>query len=149
MFCSRTRWSKTYAPTSKWAIPQRYWTETSTDSSRPESVGATHTMTNSTVFAMNMAASWHGFWQGNLGVWILDRGVRIALLLIGGLLAARFINWTANRVVRRIDAQYRESDQLVRSESTKHRQAVASVISWVSVALLFVIVIVEVTDVLA
>src|ERR1700761_3358614 len=62
---------------------------------------------------------------------------------------ARFINWGANRIVRRLDAQYRESDQLVRSESTKHRQALASVISWVSVALLFVIVIVEVTDVLA
>ena len=75
--------------------------------------------------------------------------MRIALLLIGGLLAARFISWLANRVVRRIDAQIRESDQLVRSESTKHRQAVASVISWVSVAILFVIVAVEITDIVA
>ena len=106
-------------------------------------------MTNSTVLALNLADSWGDFWRGNLGVWILDRGVRIALLVIGGLLAARFINWAANRIVRRIDAQYTESDQLVRSESTKHRQAVASVISWVSVALLFVVVAVEVTDVLA
>ena len=65
-------------------------------------------MTNNTVLALNVAESWQGFWQGNLGVWILDRGVRIALLLIGGLLAARFINWTANRVVRRIDAGYQE-----------------------------------------
>ena len=106
-------------------------------------------MTNSTVLALNLADSWSGFWRGNLGVWLLDRGVRIALLLIGGLLAARFINWAANKVVRRIDTQYRESDQLVRSESTKHRQAVASVISWVSVALLFVVVLVEITDILA
>ena len=37
----------------------------------------------------------------------------------------------------------------MRSESTKHRQAVASVISWVSVAILFVIVVVEITDILA
>ncbi|OBK74342.1 mechanosensitive ion channel family protein [Mycobacterium sp. 1274761.0] len=106
-------------------------------------------MTNSTVLALNFAESWQGFWRGNLGVWILDRGVRIALLLIGGLLAARFINWGARRIVTRIDAEYRASDQLVRSESAKHRQAVASVISWVSVALLFVLVAVEVTDVLA
>ena len=106
-------------------------------------------MTNSTVLALDLADRWHGFWRGNFGVWILDRGVRIALLLIGGLLAARFINWAANRVVRRIDAEYTESDQLVRSESTKHRQAVASVISWVSVALLFVIVAVEITDIVA
>jgi small conductance mechanosensitive channel len=106
-------------------------------------------MTNSTTLALNTAESWHGFWAGNIGVWILERGLRIALLLIGGLLMARFINWGANRIVRRLDAQYRESDQLVRSESTKHRQALASVISWVSVALLFVVVAVEVTDVLA
>src|SRR5215208_8304428 len=106
-------------------------------------------MTNSTVLAVDFADRWLSFWNGSFGVWILDRGVRIALLLIGGLLAARFINWAANRVVRRIDAGYQESDQLVRSESSKHRQAVASVISWVSVALLSVNITVEVTDILA
>jgi small-conductance mechanosensitive channel len=106
-------------------------------------------MTNSTVIALSLSERWTGFWNGSIGAWILERGVRIALLLIGGLLAARFINWAANRIVRRIDAEYQESDQLVRTESAKHRQAVASVISWVSVALLFVIVMVEVTDTLA
>jgi len=84
-------------------------------------------MTNSTVLAVGLADRWHSFWQDPIGVWILDRGVPIALYLIGGLLAARFITWLANRIVRRIDAEYRESDQLVRSESAKHRQAVASV----------------------
>jgi moderate conductance mechanosensitive channel len=98
---------------------------------------------------MDFDGRWQGFWSGDIGTWILERGVRIALLLIGGLLAARFINWAAKRIVRRIDAEYQESDQLVRTESAKHRQAVASVISWVSVALLFVIVLVEVTDILA
>jgi moderate conductance mechanosensitive channel len=98
---------------------------------------------------MSFADRWHGFWAGTFGEWILLRGVPIALYLIGGLLAARFINWLANRIVRRIDAEYMESDQLVRTESAKHRQAVASVISWVSVALLFVIVIVQVTTILA
>lgn len=102
-----------------------------------------------TTLAFPMAQRWHDFWHGEIGAWILTKGLRIALLLIGGLLAARFINWAALKVVRRIDAEYEESDQLVRSESAKHRQALASVISWVSVALLFVIVLVEVTDVLA
>ena len=106
-------------------------------------------MTNSTLLAVSFADRWHGFWHGTFGVWILDRGVPIALYLIGGLLAARFITWSANRIVRRIDAEYRASDQLVRSESAKHRQAVASVISWVSVALLFVVVAVQVTTILA
>ncbi len=106
-------------------------------------------MTNSNVIALSFADRWTGFWQGNIGIWILDRGVPIALLLIGGLLGARFITWAARRIVRRIDAEYQESDQLVRTESAKHRQAVASVISWVSVALLFVLVMMEVTDILA
>jgi len=106
-------------------------------------------MTNSTVLAVGLADRWHSFWQDPIGVWILERGVPIALYLIGGLLVARFITWLANRIVRRIDAEYRESDQLVRSESAKHRQAVASVISWVSVALLFVIVMVQVSTILA
>ena len=70
-------------------------------------------------------------------------------MLIGGLLAARFITWLANRIVRRIDAEFRESDQLVRSESAKHRQAVASVISWVSVACCSSSWSVQVTDILA
>ncbi|OAN40653.1 mechanosensitive ion channel family protein [Mycolicibacterium iranicum] len=104
---------------------------------------------NSTLLAFDFASRWHGFWRGDIGVWILDRGVRIGLLVIGALLAARFINWTAQRITRRIDAEYQESDQLVRSESAKHRQAVASVISYVSVGLLFVMVAVQITDVLA
>src|SRR5690242_17397445 len=105
-------------------------------------------MTNSTVLAMSFADRWHGFWTGTIGDWILVRGVPIARYLIGAPLAARFINWLANRTVRPIDAEYMESDQLVRTESAKHRQAVASVISWVSVALLLVIVIVQVTSIL-
>ena len=106
-------------------------------------------MTNNTVLAFPLEDRWQAFWQGDIGEWILTRGVRIALLLIGGLLAARFISWMARRITRRIDADFQESDQLVRSESAKHRQAVASVISWVSIALLFVVVAVEITDILA
>src|SRR6476620_352010 len=105
-------------------------------------------MTNSTVLAVSFADRWHGFWSDPIGEWIVVRGVPIALYLIGGLLAARFITWLANRIVRRIDADFQESDQLVRSESAKYRQAVASVISWVSIAVLFVIVAVQVTDIL-
>src|SRR6478735_5689549 len=143
--CTRTRWSRTCAPTTRSAIPREYWTETSTGSSKRESGGATGEMTNSTVLALSFADRWHGFWSGTIGDWILARGVPIALYLIGGLLAARFITWLANRIVRRIDADFHESDQLVRSESAKYRQAV---ISWVSIAVLFVIVAVQVTDIL-
>jgi small-conductance mechanosensitive channel len=91
---------------------------------------------------------WHDFWHGDLGESLLSRGLSIALLLIGAVLAARFITWVAGRVSRRIDAGFQESDALVRSESAKHRQAVASVISYVAIALLGVMVVVEITDIL-
>ncbi len=62
-------------------------------------------MTTSTVLAFDLASQWHGFWSDPIGEWIIVRGVPIALYLIGGLLAARFITWLANRIVRRIDAE--------------------------------------------
>ena len=92
---------------------------------------------------------WHDLLHSQIGEWLLTRGLHITLLLIGGLLGARFINWLAGRVSRRIDANFRESDAIVRSESAKHRQAVASVISYMAIALLVVMVFVEITDVLA
>ncbi len=95
------------------------------------------------------AQKWHGFWAGGIGEWILTRGLKIVLLIIFAVLAARFINWAAQKITRRIDADFQQTDQLVRTESAKHQQAVASVISWVAIAVLFVVVAVEITDVLA
>ena len=89
-------------------------------------------MTTNTYVALDWAATWHGFWRGGVGEWIMTRGLKIVLLVIFAVLAARFINWTAAKISRRIDADFQETDQLVRTESAKHRQAVASVISWVS-----------------
>ena len=105
--------------------------------------------TTKTSLAIDFSQRWHDFWRGGIGEWILTRGLKIALLIIFALLAARFINWTAQKITRRIDADFQETDQLVRTESAKHRQAVASVISWVSIAVLFVVVAVDITDVLA
>ena len=99
--------------------------------------------------AFPFAQRWYDFWRGQFGEWILGSGLRIALLLIGGLLAARFISWAAGRISRRIDARFRASDALVRSESAKHRQAVASVISYVLIGLLGIVVIIEITGILA
>jgi small conductance mechanosensitive channel len=106
-------------------------------------------MTTKTYVAIEWSQRWHDFWRGDIGEWIITRGLRIVMLVLAAILLARFINWTAQRVTRRIDAEYLESDQLVRSESAKHRQAVASVISWVSIAVLLVVVLVEITDIIA
>lgn len=104
--------------------------------------------TSGTVLATSIAQHWHNFWRGEIGDWILNRGLRIVMLLIAAVLAARFVTWLANRVTRRLDLGFTESDALVRSEATKHRQAVASVISWVSIVLIYVVVVYEVIDVL-
>ena len=106
-------------------------------------------MTNNTYLATSVASRWHDFWRGQVGEWIITRGLHIVLLLIASLLIARFINWTARRIARRLEGGFEESDALVRSETTKHRQAVASVISWVSIAILYIVVAVEITDILA
>ena len=106
-------------------------------------------MTTTEYLALPIAERWHDFWHAEIGQWILTRGLSIVLLLIGAVLAARFIRWTAQRISSRIDANFRESDALVRSESAKHRQAVASVISYIAIALLATMVFVEVTGILA
>ena len=95
------------------------------------------------------AGVWHDFWHGDIGESVLTKTMSIALLIIGAILVARFINWAAGRINRRIDSRFQNSDDLVRTESAKHRQAVASVISYVAIALLSVMVVVEVTDILA
>jgi moderate conductance mechanosensitive channel len=95
-----------------------------------------------------MTQRWHDFWRGEIGDWIITRGLRIVMLLIAAVLAARFVTWVAQQVTRQLDVGFAESDALVRSEATKHRQAVASVISWVSIAIICVVVIVQITEIM-
>jgi len=97
----------------------------------------------------DLSHPWHNFWHGEIGAWVLTRGLKISLLIIGGVLAGRFINWITHRISGRIDTKFQESDALVRTERAKHSQAVASVISYLLIALLAVMVVVEVTETLA
>lgn len=100
------------------------------------------------VSAFSPGQRWHDAWSGEIGQWVIDKGLRIVLLLIGAVLASRFITWAARRVTRRLELGFQTSDALVRSEASKHRQAVASVISWVSVVMLCVVVAVQITGIL-
>ncbi|ODR18029.1 mechanosensitive ion channel family protein [Mycobacterium gordonae] len=107
--------------------------------------------TNNTAFNMNIASAaqrWHDFWRGPLGEWIITRGLRVAMLIIAAVLAARFVSWVAQRITRQLDLGFAESDALVRSEATKHRQAVASVIRWVSIVIIAIMVMMQIADVL-
>jgi small-conductance mechanosensitive channel len=104
--------------------------------------------TNKTLLATATTQRWHDFWRGEIGEWIITRGLRIVMLLIAAVLAVRFVTWVAQQVTRQLDVGFAESDALVRSEATKHRQAVASVIQWVSIVIIAIWVIMQVGDVL-
>ena len=107
--------------------------------------------TNTTLLAspaFPKALGWHEFWRGDVGQWIITRGLRIVMVLIVAVLAARFVNWVAQQVTRQLNLGFAESDALVRSEASKHRQALASVISWVSVVLISIWVVMQIADVL-
>jgi moderate conductance mechanosensitive channel len=104
--------------------------------------------TKTTLLAISTAQRWHDFWRGEIGEWIITRGLRIAMLLIAAVLAIRFVTWVAQQVTRTLDEGFTESDALVRSEATKHRQAVASVIQWVSIVIIAIWVMMQIADVL-
>jgi moderate conductance mechanosensitive channel len=104
--------------------------------------------TDTTLAAKVLAHPLRDVLRGEVREWFLTSGLRIVLLLIGAVLAARFVNWVAQKVTERLDEGFAESDALVRSEATKHRQAVTSVISWVSVVLISIMVAIQLANIL-
>lgn len=88
------------------------------------------------------ANQFHDFWNGNLGEWLRTKGLHIVLVVIAALICTRLINWLAAKIARRLNTGH----ELVRSESAKHRAAVASVISSVAIAILYTVVAVDVFD---
>lgn len=105
-------------------------------------------MTDGTVVGMPVAAPWDVVWHGDFNRWFATSGLPILLLVVGALLAGRFINWSARQVAKRLDRRASSGDALVRPEAAKYRQAVASVIAWIAIGILFVIVVLEVVDLL-
>ena len=104
--------------------------------------------TKTTYLATSTAQPWHDFWHGEIGQWIISRGLRVIMLVIVAILAVRFVTWVADQIARQLDERFVESDALVRSEASKHRQAVASVVQWVSIVLIAIWGMVQIADVL-
>jgi len=69
--------------------------------------------------------------------WASGRGLEIVLLIVGAILLTRLIAWLRDHITRRIDANARESDALIRSEAAKHRHALAQVITWATVVVIY------------
>jgi small-conductance mechanosensitive channel len=73
----------------------------------------------------------------DVSVWARGRGLEIVLLVIGTILLTRLATWLGATITARIDANARETDALVRSEASKHRQALAQVITWAALAIIY------------
>jgi small-conductance mechanosensitive channel len=71
--------------------------------------------------------------------WLAGNGLEIVLILLGAILLTRFTTWFKTMVTQRIDASDAESDALVRSEAAKHRHALAQVLSWTALVILYVV----------
>jgi moderate conductance mechanosensitive channel len=72
-----------------------------------------------------------------VSVWIRGNGLEIVLLVTGAILLTRLAAWLGARIAGRIDANARETDELVRSEASKHRQALVQVITWATLAVIY------------
>jgi small-conductance mechanosensitive channel len=75
----------------------------------------------------------------DFGIWARGDLLVIALLILGAALLTRLANWACGRVMERIDARFAISEELVRSESAKHRHVVAQVLTWSVLAVVYVV----------
>ncbi|RZS87448.1 small conductance mechanosensitive channel [Motilibacter rhizosphaerae] len=73
----------------------------------------------------------------HLGHWLRGSGLEIVLLVLGAILVTRTIGWVGELLTSRIDARAQEEDALVRSEAAKHRHAVAQVLTWATIVVIW------------
>jgi moderate conductance mechanosensitive channel len=69
--------------------------------------------------------------------WAKGSGLEIVLFATGAILLTRIVTWIGARITDRIDANAEETDALVRSEASKHRHALAQVITWVTLVIIY------------
>jgi small-conductance mechanosensitive channel len=70
-------------------------------------------------------------------VWLRGSGLEIVLIMLGVVLMTRFATWAKAIINQRIDANDAESDALVRSEAAKHRHALADVLTWAALVVVY------------
>ena len=79
-------------------------------------------------------------------LWIRGNGLEILLLVLGAILLTRFAAWLRAMITDRIDANARESDAIVRSEAAKHRAALAQVLTWTALVVVYVVTALQILD---
>jgi len=81
----------------------------------------------------------------SLRQWFLTNGLHITLVLVFAIIATRLIRLIARRISKRLD-RGDGHDAVLRPESVKHRRAVASVISSVAIAVLYIVVAIDIAN---
>jgi moderate conductance mechanosensitive channel len=69
--------------------------------------------------------------------WARGDLLEIILILTGSVLLTRLVTWLSGRYILRIDARSKSGDSVVRSEAEKHRHAVAQVVTWTILVLVY------------
>jgi small-conductance mechanosensitive channel len=75
------------------------------------------------------------------GDWARGRGLEVVLLVLGAVLLVRFVAWVGDETTRRVDAT-RDEGALVRTEASKHRHALAQILTWVGIVLVWAVTLV-------
>jgi moderate conductance mechanosensitive channel len=83
---------------------------------------------------------------GDVSVWARGSGLEIVMIVTGTILLTRLATWLGAKITSRIDATARETDALVRSEASKHRHALAQVITWAALAIIYCVAAVAIVE---
>ncbi|HEY1668855.1 MAG TPA: mechanosensitive ion channel family protein [Trebonia sp.] len=75
----------------------------------------------------------------DFSIWARGNLLVIVLLVLGAILLTRLADWARGRIVHRIDARFAVAEELVRSEAAKHRHVVAQVLTWSTLAVIYVV----------
>jgi small conductance mechanosensitive channel len=83
---------------------------------------------------------------GDLSDWASEEGLEIVLLVLGSILLTRLIRWVIDRMASAVDRRDERDapDALSISESRKHERALAQVIGWACVVLVYLVTVVMV-----
>jgi moderate conductance mechanosensitive channel len=82
----------------------------------------------------------------NVRDWLASNGLPIVLLVLGAVLLTRFATWFRVLITDHIDANAHESDALVRSEAAKHRHALAQVLTWTALVIIYCLTAVQIAE---
>ena len=76
--------------------------------------------------------------------WMRNQGLEIVLIVLLAVIVSRIIKKIALMWTDRIDSRHADSDNLVLSEDSKHMHALVQVVSYVVIALVYVLAVVQI-----